>query len=142
MRNLVIIGVVFASFAATNEAFGQFSQQQRAAGFSAFSQNRSGFRSAATQILSRSTTSPYLALTDLTGQGLDTSRNYFTQVRPALERQQQQQLQQRQIQQIQQNVSQIRSDAARRTQTGPQGTGHPTRFNAYFQYYPGFARRR
>lgn len=141
MRNYIIVSVFFASLAATNTAFGQFSQQQRVSNFSAFSQNNTGYRSTATQILNRSTTSPYLALTDLNGQGVDFSRNYFTQVRPALQRQQQQQQQSRQIQAIQQNVSQIRSQAARQNVTGARGTGHPTRFNSYFQYYPGFMRR-
>lgn len=141
MRNLVILSVVFASLAITNTASAQFSQQQRVLGFSGFNQNNSGFRSTATQILNRSTTSPYLALTDLNGQGVDFSRNYFTQVRPALERRQQQQTQSRQIQAIQQNVSQLRSQAARQNVASPRGTGHPTRFNSYFQYYPGFIRR-
>ena len=83
MRSLVIIGVAFASFAAT-EAHAQFNQQNRIQQMGAYSQATSGFRSVSSQILSRSTTSPYLALTDLSGQGIDASRNYFTQVRPCL----------------------------------------------------------
>jgi|GEM_PF-4154061 len=145
MRNLVIIGFAIASLAIANqEASAQFAQQNRARSFGAFSQANSGFRSAASQILSRPTTSPYLALVNLNGQGggaLDNSRNYFTQVKPALDRQRQQQQQQLQIQNIQRNVTQMRSQAAQRNVTGPRGTGHPTRFNTYLHYYPGLNRR-
>ena len=145
MRNLVIIGIAITSLSiAAQDASAQFSQQNRVSGFSAFSQGNSGFRSTSSQILSRSTTSPYLALVNLDGQGvgIDNSRNYFTQVRPAIDRQRQQQQQQLQIQSIQRNVTQMRSQAAQQNVTGPRGTGHPTRFQFYFQYYPGLGGRR
>lgn len=104
--------------------------------------NQAGFRPYTQQILNRPTVSPYLALTDLTGSGqIDTSRNYFTQVRPALEFRQQQQQQQRSLVQVQQQVTQLRSSVARQSQQGPRGTGHPTRFNFLLQYYPGMPRR-
>lgn len=144
MRNLVIIGIVFATIGLTNEdAMAQFAQQNRVRSFSAFSTGNSGFRSTASQILSRPTTSPYLALVNLDGQGggLDNSRNYFTQVRPALDRQRQQQTQQLQIQNIQRNVAQMRTQAAQSNMTGPRGTGHPTRFQHYLHYYPQLNRR-
>lgn len=143
MRNLVIIGIAIASLSIANqEASAQFAQQTRISNFSAFSSGNSGFQSTASQILSRPTTSPYLALVNLDGQGgnLDNSRNYFTQVKPALDRQRQQQTQRLQIQNIQRNVTQMRSQAAQQNVSGPRGTGHPTRFQHYFQYYPGLGR--
>lgn len=142
MRSLLITGVVIATLSiAAPEVQAQFQTQNRIQSYS-----NQAFQSTAQRILSRPTTSPYLSLVanDITGQGqgsFNQANNYFTQVRPALERQQQQQLQQRQIQNIQRNVSQMRSEAARRSVTGARATGHPTRFNFYLQYYPTLNRR-
>ena len=137
MRTLLITGLVIATCSFASEAHAQFAEQNR------ITQYSGGFRSSTSQILNRSTVSPYLALTDLNGQGgVDTSRNYFTQVRPALDRQQQQRTQQVQLQNIQRNVTQMRSEAARRNSGGARATGHPTRFNYYLQYYPTLNRRR
>ncbi len=137
MRNILIICSVFALFGWASEAQAQFNN-------SAFTQGRSAFRSRArsvtANILSSSSVSPYLALTDLTGTGGDFSTNYFTNVRPRLESQRQQQQQSRALQVMQRDVSQMRSAAAQRSQQGPRATGHPTRFGLYLQYYPGLNR--
>ena len=130
MRYFTGIFVLFLLM--SSAAHGQFrantaGQQYRA---------QAGLRTSASAILRGSNVSPYLALTDINGQGLDQSRNYFTVVRPQIERQQQQQRQQLQIQQIQQNMANLRSAGARRSQQGMRITGHPTRFNHYLQYYP------
>lgn len=99
------------------------------------------FRTPRSAILGRPTVSPYLALTDLTGTGaVDTSRNYFTQVRPALNNQAEQRRQQQALVQIQQSVQTMRSAVARQSQGQARATGHPTRFNMMLQYYPGFRR--
>ena len=135
MKKIVTISFVFACISLFQaEACAQFDR-------SVFQQNsvtrNRGFRSVQSNILSRPTTSPYLALTDLTGNGFDNSTNYFTNVRPRLERDQSQLQQQRQLQQVQRQVSEMRSAAAQRSQGGPRATGHPTRFQMYLQYYPG-----
>ena len=138
MRNFIIIGFVFASPLFVGEAAAQFNSN-------IFNQNSSlrsqgGYRTIQSNILARPTTSPYLALTDLTGTGGDFSTRYFTSVRPRLEMQQNTQNQMRQIQSIQRNVSELRSAAARRNQNGPSATGHPTRFGMYLHYYPALGR--
>lgn len=136
MRSLLIKSVGISTLLLVSHAQAQFAEQLRVGNYSA------GFRSTSSQILGRPTISPYLALTDLNGQGnVDTSRNYFTQVRPQLDRQAQSQTQQIQLQNIQRNVTQMRSEAARRSVSGPRGTGHPTRFGYYLQYYPTLNRR-
>ena len=134
IRSLVVCGIVLLGSSA---ASAQYQQQNRVTQLG----NQSGFRTTQSQILGRPTVSPYLALTDLTGSGqIDTSRNYFTQVRPQLEYRQRQQQQQRSIQQVQRQVTQLRSMAAAQSQGGPRGTGHPTRFNFLMHYYPGLGR--
>ena len=135
MRNFIIISCFSASLMLWNsEAQAQFNN-------STFQQNSAarnrGFRTVASNILGRPSTSPYLALTDLTGNGFDNSSSYFTSVRPRLERERSQQTQQRALQQVQRQVSEMRSAAAQRNQSGPRATGHPTRFQLYLQYYPG-----
>lgn len=137
MRTFFTVCVLFATLALSSEANAQFEQQRR---FTSYA-NRGGGRSAAASILSRSTVSPYLALADLNGTGLDTSQNYFTQVRPRLESNRQQQQQQRQLIEVQRNVTQMRSNAARQSQPGARATGHPTRFQFYSNYYPSLNRR-
>lgn len=87
-------------------------------------------------ILSRPSTSPYLALTDLTGNGFDNSASYFTSVRPRLEFERGQQQQQMQLQNVQRQVTTMRTQAARQNQNGVRATGHPTRFQFYLHYYP------
>ena len=136
MHGKLIIGVLVATLFATGEAEAQFGQQQRNLQYGARS------RTTSSAILSRPSVSPYLALADLNGTGLvDNSTNYFTVVRPRIEREEQQRRQQLQLQNIQQNVSQMRSAAARQSQTGGRATGHPTRFGFYLQYYPTLNRR-
>ncbi len=121
-------------------AFGQYDGQRRVSSFSG-SKYTYGY-SARGSILNRPTISPYLALTDFTGSGtVDTSRNYFTQVRPRLGSRAQQRRQQRSISNLQRNVASLNSRA--RTTGGQQfgsRTGHPTRFMTYLQYYPGLSR--
>ena len=130
----VIVTVVLALFP-TSCAWGQYTQQNRLSGFSA------NFRSTSSAILSRPTVSPYLALTDLTGSGnVDTSRNYFTQVRPNLEGQATQRQTQRALITLQNDVAAARSAAARQSQGQVRGTGHPTRFGSLLHYYPGLRR--
>ena len=135
MKNFIIICVAFATFVCWHgETRAQFNS-------SVFRQNmlanNRGFRNVRSSILNRPSTSPYLALTDLTGNGLDNSSSYFTSVRPRLEFEQSKASQQLAIQQVQRQVSEMRSAAARRSQDGPRATGHPTRFQLYLQYYPG-----
>ena len=136
MRSQIIVACfVFASLAVWQEpAEAQFNS-------SIFQQNLAlrgrGFQSARSSILGRPTTSPYLALTDLSGVGLDNSSSYFTSVRPRLERERNSQQQQLQIQNVQRQMSAMRSAAAQRSQNGMRATGHPTRFQLYLQYYPG-----
>ena len=139
MRQFIVVSAVFAAWAFTSsQAFGQFGESLRISQY----RNQTSARSTTTAILSRPTVSPYLALADINGTGqIDTSQNYFTQVRPRLERQHQQRQQQRQIQQIQQNMASMRSAVARQSQTGARITGHPTRFNYYLQYYPTLNRQ-
>ena len=136
MRTLLIVGIVAVLFQAEASAQANFSAQRRVTSLSTF-----GGRSSSASILSRPTVSPYLALTDVTGTGQDMAGNYFTQVRPRLERQQQQQAQQLQIQSIQRDMTAMRSQAARQSGNGARMTGHPTRFGYYLQYYPGLNRR-
>lgn len=136
MHAKFIMGGVIATLLTAASADAQFSQQQRNLRYGAPN------RSTTSAILSRPTVSPYLALTDLTGTGLvDNSTNYFTVVRPRMEREAQQRRQQIQLQNIQQNVSAMRSAAARQSQSGGRATGHPTRFGFYLQYYPTLNRR-
>ncbi len=110
--------------------------------FSSYSQNRVDQRySVRNSILSQSTVSPYLALTNLGGSSQsDTSFNYFTQVRPRLESQQQQRSQQRSIANLQRQVGTMQTASGGRNQQGVRITGHPTRFNTYLHYYPQFRR--
>lgn len=120
--------------ATANAQFGEqtrITQQYRSA----------GGRSTTANILSNPTVSPYLAIADLNGTGIDVSQNYFTQVRPRVELQQNRQREQVQIQQLQQNMASLRSQSTRQNQTGPRITGHPTRFGYYLQYYPTLNRR-
>lgn len=139
MRQFIVVIAVLAAWSFTNsQAFGQFGESMRISQY----RNQSGARSTSSAILGRPTVSPYLALADINGTGqIDTSQNYFTQVRPRLEREQQQEQQQLQIQQIQQNMASMRSAVARQSQPGSRITGHPTRFNYYLQYYPTLNRR-
>ena len=130
------IGGLIATVLIAGSAQAQFSTLSRVSSYSG------KFRSTSSAIMSRPSVSPYLALTDLNGTGqIDNSTNYFTQVRPRMEREAQQRRQQIQLQNIQQNVGSMRSAAARRSQAGARATGHPTRFNFYLQYYPGLNRR-
>ena len=136
MRTIHIIGVLVATFAFTATAQAQFQHQNRVSGLTYRGQS---MRSA---ILSQPTVSPYLALVDLNGTGaIDPSRQYFSFVRPRIERDAQQRRQQLQIQNLQQNVADMRSAAARQNQQRGRITGHPTRFNYYLQYYPTLNRR-
>ena len=113
----------------------QFGQQSKITGFSR------GARSAASATLSRPTVSPYLALTDFTGNGgVDASRNYFTQVRPRLNQIEDQRRAQQALVNIQQNVTAMRTAAIQQSRGQMHVTGHPTRFSLYQQYYPGFGR--
>ena len=115
MRKLLIGSVALATtFFAFSVAHAQatFTEQQRITGF------RGGGRTSTSAILSRPTVSPYLALTDIGGTQQDFSTNYFTQVRPRLERQENQRRQQIQIQTMQRDMSALRSQAARRNQAG------------------------
>ena len=135
MRTLLVISVLLATTSFVSTVQAQFEQQQRIQSY------RAGFRNTNSTILNRPTVSPYLALADLNGVGVDTSQNYFTQVRPRLERRAAQQQQQRQLQVIQRDMSALRSASARQSQPGQRATGHPTRFGTYLQYYPGLGRR-
>lgn len=137
MRTICIIGALFTTLLVTSTASAQFTQQQRSSNI--FGQY-SG-RSAANVTLSRPTVSPYLAIADINGNGFDTSQNYFTQVRPRMERERTQQRQQLQVQQMQQSMANLRSQGARQSQQGGRITGHPTRFGYYLHYYPSLNRR-
>lgn len=114
-----------------------FQAQQRAASF----RYQGGATTSTAATLSRPTVSPYLALTDVGGTGIDQSARYFTQVQPRIQRQQDQQQQQLQIQTMQRDMSAIRSRTARASQNGARITGHPTRFGFYSRYYPSLNRR-
>ena len=99
-----------------------------------------GFRTATQQTLRRPTVSPYLQLVQGNGGGVNAGFGnavaiYQTQVRPAVEREQQQLLQQRQIQQMQSQLNEVRS-TYRQQNSGYFSTGHPTRFMSYSHYYP------
>ncbi len=133
MRTILIICSVFAITGWASQAEAQFNNSA----FNPARGYRGPNRSSRSSLINNSTVSPYLALTDLTGQGFDLSSNYFTNVRPRIESQRQQQQQARQLQLIQRDISQTRSEAARRSQNGPSATGHPTRFGLYMQYFPG-----
>ncbi len=130
-KTLIVTGFVVA-MTVCSVADAQFSEQQRIGRY----RSAGRAQSSTAAVLSRPTVSPYLAIADINGTGLDTSQNYFTQVRPRIERQKDQQRQQVQLQQIQQNMASLRSQAARQSQNGARVTGHPTRFNYYLQYYP------
>lgn len=114
-----------------------FEAQQRAASF----RYRGNAMTSTAATLSRPSISPYLALTDVGGTGIDQSARYFTQVQPRIQRQQAQQQQQLQIQSMQRDMSAMRSRTARASQNGARITGHPTRFGFYSRYYPTLNRR-
>ena len=137
MRHLPVTTVATLVFAglASSSCLAQFSQQNRITRYSG------NLRTPTSNILSRPTVSPYLALTDLTGSGnIDSSRNYFTQVRPQLDSQASQQRNRQAIINVQNRVASLRSTAARQSFPGVRSTGHPTRFGTYLHYYPGFGR--
>ena len=137
MRSIFIIGSLFVTLLLTSSASAQFGQQQRISGI----RGQYSARSTATATLSRPTVSPYLAIADINGLGVDTSQNYFTQVRPRMERERTQQRQQMQVQQMQQSMANLRSQGARQNQQQGRITGHPTRFGYYLHYYPNLNRR-
>ena len=91
------------------------------------------------RINNRPTVSPYLRLLQNNGNpqsGLGGVQPvYQTQVRPMLQRREQQRQQQAQIQQIQQNLGQLRQQFTQPNR-GFMQTGHPTRFMSYSHYYP------
>lgn len=98
-------------------------------------------------LYNRPTVSPYVNLANRnTGFGMP---NYFTYVRPQLERQQRQMSQRRQTAQMQQQLNQVQSQVARSSQqaTGMMLTGRQgwsarggTRFGSYLNFYPGMYR--
>jgi len=143
MHRILIAFTLLAASTVAESAYGQFTQQNRV-------QNFSGSRfvynyTARGSILNRPTTSPYLAMTDISGRGINSAQSYFTQVRPQLENQIRQRRQQRNINNLQRNVSSINtaiSRAAANNRRGARITGHPTRFATYLNYYPGFGLRR
>lgn len=139
MRSSLTIGATLLTLFLCAQAQAQvsFEQQQRAA---SFRYRGSGMTSTAAT-LSRPSVSPYLALTDVGGTGIDQSARYFTQVQPRIQRQQAQQQQQLQIQSMQRDMSAMRSRTARASQNGARITGHPTRFGFYSRYYPTLNRR-
>ena len=106
MRQLLIYGcAIIATLVPCSLAVAQFAEQNRIASYTWQGAARKAFRSPASNILGRPTVSPYLALADLTGMGqIDTSRNYFTQVRPQLENRRRVQQQQRSLRRVQQEV--------------------------------------
>jgi hypothetical protein len=101
---------------------------------------RGGGRSASSRILQNPALSPYLALTDLSGNGNDVSQNYFSIVKPQLENRAAQLRQQRSINSLQRSVTAMRS-AAPSSRPSVRITGHPTRFGDYGRYYPTLNRR-
>jgi hypothetical protein len=110
-----------------------------ATAFAQISERPVNFRSTSA-ILNRPTVSPYLALADVTGSGADNSQNYFTSVQPRLRGIATDQRMQQAMFQTQRTASSLRSAAARQAQNPPRTTGHPSRFGAYLQYYPGLGR--
>ena len=127
---LLMIAVSFAFSFAAHEAMGQLI----------------GSRSARENFLyNRPTVSPYLNLTRRDSQvGLP---SYYTQVRPQVERRQQEQLQQRQAQQVQRELASIRNNfRQQQNQSGqPLTTGKfgwssrgMPRHGSTLNYYPGF----
>ena len=139
MNRLFTAVALLALLTVCQSAEAQLQEQTRVQGFRA-GRYTSRFTNRGS-ILSRPTVSPYLALTNFSGNGGDVSSSYFTQVRPQLANRALQQRQQRSIGRLQQNVTSIGSAVARaNTRQGFRGTGHPTRFNTYLQYYPGLGR--
>ena len=98
-------------------------------------------------LYNRPTVSPYLQLTSRdANQGLP---NYFTQVRPQIERQQQEIAQRRQSAQMQAQLNQVQSQVVQNQQqaagmmfTGRNGWSSRgfSRFGLYLNYYPGMNR--
>lgn len=134
-----MIRLIFATLcctALTSEVQAQFQTQSRIQSLSR------GAPTAASRILQNSTLSPYLALTDLTGNGNDISQNYFSIVKPRLESRANQMRQQRSIDSIQRTVTAMRSAAGAGDRRGVRISGHPTRFGEYGRYYPALSRRR
>ena len=143
MNRMLIAFTLLAASTLAESAYGQFTEQRNANSYSGsrFTYNYSARGS----ILNRPTTSPYLAMTDINGLGINSTQSYFTQVRPQLENQIRQRRQQRNITNLQRNVSSINMAISRAAATNRQGvrtTGHPTRFASYLNYFPGFGQRR
>ena len=95
------------------------------------------------QILNRNTVSPYLRLLQ-GGSGVNSGFGnvaaiYQTQVRPAVQREQDTVMQRQQIQQMQSQLNQVRNQY-RQANSGYMATGHPTRYMSYSHYYPGLGR--
>ena len=143
MNRILIAFTLLAASTVAESAYGQFTEQRNAQSYSG---NRFTYNyTARGSILNRPTTSPYLAMTDISGRGINSSQSYFTQVRPQLENQIRQRRQQRNMNNLQRNVSSINMAISRAAATNRQGvrtTGHPTRFASYLNYYPGFGQRR
>ena len=119
--------------------------------FQNFNSMRSAGRATQNYLYNRPTVSPYLNLTRRDSQvGLP---SYYTQVRPQLERRQQDQMQQRQAQQTQRELASLRNNFRQQQNQGGQplttgkfgwsSRGMP-RHGSTLNYYPGFfaARRR
>ncbi len=111
------------------------------------SSTRSIYQATRGYLYNRPTVSPYLNLTSRDAQyGLP---NYFTQVRPRVEQQQQELASQRQTAQMQQQLNQVQDQvrASQQQATGMMLTGRVgwsargmPRFGTYMSYYPGFQR--
>lgn len=98
----------------------------------------SAYRSTQSQLLGRSTVSPYLSL--LQGSGQSGIPRYFTQVRPQLQARQTARQNDAKLSEIEQQVTQVESTVLQNR--AQRATGHPTRFMNYSHFYPSLARRR
>lgn len=94
-------------------------------------------------ILNRPTLSPYLNLARNDIGGSSGLPNYYTFVKPELDRRQDAAVQQSQIRQLQNQVSGVQANLQQAQQRGRAAvSGHPTRFMSYSHYYPLMPQRR
>lgn len=138
-RRISFIAALILGLATVDSVHAQFGYQNRLLSI----QGANRGRSAASRVLNSSAVSPYLALTDLSGNGGGTNvtQNYFSIVKPRLAAEQAQRQQQRSINRLQQTVTSMRSAAPTANRNGARITGHPTRFGNYLQYFPALGRR-
>jgi len=141
MKNvLVLLGCTMLAMSFHSTATAQSGTTGSRSSVSALSRARGGLNISPNN---RPTVSPYLRLLNNNGNannGLGASNAvYQTQVRPALERRQNQAQQQQQIQGIQRDLSRLRNQFTRPS-SGFMATGHQTRFMTYSHYYPALNR--